>query len=162
MKKIISCICLIGIVLCGFAVPVSAQENTNEIVKVEKIENGEIQYLADGTSVEIRLYQTATLRASGRTDGHKDYTVRNNDGEILWVATIKGSFTYNGSSATCTSASFEISIKNSSWKLDSKSEGKSGNCAYTNYTMKRYFVGVPVQTEDKYVELRCSANGTIS
>ena len=87
----------------------------------------------------------------------KTATFYNSDNVAQWSATLKGTFTYNGSSATCTASSITHKIYSSNWKTASASTTKSGNKA----TAKRYLI-VPVQTVEKTITLTCSASGVLS
>lgn len=100
-------------------------------------------------------------RISNTKTGTKTITGYHGDSKC-WDATIRGTFTYDGSSSTCTSASISYTIYNSLWKITSATATESGNKAIGNVIAKRYFLGIPTQTIEETVTLTCSANGTLS
>ncbi len=79
-----------------------------------------------------------------------------------WTYTINGTFSYNGSSSSCTSVSDSYSISNSNWHMDSHSCWKSGNTANGTVTMKHKVLGVTINTVTRSLVLSCSPNGTLS
>ena len=87
---------------------------------------------------------------------------KNSDGEAQWSATLRGTFTYTGSSATCTASSISYTIENSKWKISSATASKSGNTASGHITAKRYTFGIPVQTVEAPIAISCSATGVLS
>lgn len=120
-------------------------------------------YFDDGSYIVTTITEDQSLtRASGTKSGHKTSTYYNNDNEALWSATVNGTFTYNGSYATCTAASITHQVYASNWKITSATVTKTGNKAIGNVTAKRYLLGVPVQTNEKTITLSCSASGTLS
>lgn len=102
------------------------------------------------------------FRASGTKTGSKTITGYNDDNEKLWDATIHCSFSYTGSSATCTAASITYNEYSSKWKITSATTTRSGNTATGNITAKKYVLGIPVQTVEETISITCSADGTLS
>ena len=89
-----------------------------------------------------------------------DYTSSN--GITQWKATLKATFTYDGSTSRCTSVdSPSVVIYDNTWSLDSKSCSKSGNTATGNITMaKKLLLGsskAPIT-----LTLSCDKNGNLS
>ena len=76
--------------------------------------------------------------------------------------TVTGTFTYTGSSSTCTKSIASATSKNANWKISSKSASKSGNKATAKATAKRYVDGTAVETQNCTVTLTCSLNGSLS
>lgn len=105
--------------------------------------------------------ESSITRAASSKIGQKTATFYNSDNVAQWSATLKGTFTYNGSSATCTASSITHKIYSSNWKIASASATKSGNKATGKATAKRYLI-VPVQTVEKTITLTCSASGVLS
>ena len=122
-----------------------------EAVSEERIELGDGYYLIAET------FQSGA-RASKSVSGSKPYTCYDSAGTALWKVTLYGTFTYTGSSATCTASSISTTIYDSSWSTGSKSASKSGNKATGSATMKKSTVkSVPVS-----LSLSCSASGSLS
>ena len=104
----------------------------------------------DGSSVS---------RATQTKSASKDFLIKNSDGNVVATYTLNGTFSYNGSSATCTKASYSTSVSNIFWSFSSASATKSGSSAKGAFTAKCVF---PSKTISKNVTLTCSKNGTIS
>ena len=80
----------------------------------------------------------------------------------MFSVTVTGTFTYTGSSSTCTKPVASATSKNANWKISSKSASKSGNKATAKATAKRYVDGTAVETQNCTVTLTCSSNGSLS
>ena len=80
----------------------------------------------------------------------------------MFSVTVTGTFTYTGSSSTCTKSIASATSKNANWKISSKSASKSGNKATAKATAKRYVDGTAVETQNCTVTLTCSSNGSLS
>ena len=80
----------------------------------------------------------------------------------MFSVTVTGTFTYTGSSSTCTKSIASATSKNANWKISSKSASKSGNKATAKATAKRYVDGTAVETQNCTVTLTCSLNGSLS
>lgn len=159
MKKVITCICAIAMLLCSVALPASAQGMDNGVVTVVATATGEIRYFADGSTIEVSQREVPSFRASGSKNGAKDYTFKDSSGNVEWIYTILASFTYNGSSATCTNVWDNVTIKEGNWKKYSASFSRSGNMGYSHFVMKRYMLGIPMQTVEDNASIGCNANG---
>lgn len=112
-------------------------------------------------------YITVTLactesRAANSKTGSKTYTFTGNNGNEEWKAVLRGTFTYTGTSATCTAANCDVTITNTAWYVVSKNPYKSGNSAVCDLTMGRKFLGITVAKENVSMRLTCDANGNLS
>ena len=146
MKRVVSVLMLVFFLFS--ALPMAGAAET---VSEERIELGDGYYLIAET------FQSGT-RASKSVSGSKPYTCYDSAGTALWKVTLYGTFTYTGSSATCTASSISTTIYDSSWSTGSKSASKSGNKATGSATMKKSTVkSVPVS-----LSLSCSASGSLS
>lgn len=152
MKKyLIFFLTIILLTNCSFIIA-SANENAaySNIIK-----------LNDGSYYITVIEETNNTRASTKT-GSKTTRYYNSDDELLWSVTVKGTFSYTGSSAVCTASNVSTTCPASNWKISSKSSSKSGATATATATAKRYTIGVVTQTVTKKVTLTCSASGTLS
>ena len=146
MKRVVSVLMLVFFLFSALPMAGAA-----EAVSEERIELGDGYYLIAET------FQSGT-RASKSVSGSKPYTCYDSAGTALWKVTLDGTFTYTGSSATCTASSISTTIYDSSWSTGSKSASKSGNKATGSATMKKSTVkSVPVS-----LSLSCSASGSLS
>ena len=158
MKKILH-ISLIMLLLFGLSFNSSAiTYNDNDIP------NRTIEYFDDGSYMEtiISSDENISVRSTYSKSGKKTVTFYNSEDVAQWSITISGTFSYTGSSATCTSASISHTIIDSNWEITSESATKSGNQAIGSVQAKRYFLGICTRTVNKSVTLTCSANGTLS
>ena len=146
MKRVVSVLMLVFFLFSALPMAGAA-----EAVSEERIELGDGDYLIAET------FQSGA-RASKSVSGSKPYTCYDSAGTALWKVTLYGTFTYTGSSATCTASSISTTIYDSSWSTGSKSASKSGNKATGSATMKKSTVkSVPVS-----LSLSCSASGSLS
>lgn len=149
MKKGLA-LCLALLLVAGMLPLPARAAQTQEVICFE-----------DGSYIVVGPIESST-RASGSRTASKPYTYYDSDGVAKWKATLTGSFTYNGSSATCTSASMDVSIYNSSWYTYSKNASKSGNTANGSATMGWRVDGSTVTKKSASLSLTCDANGNVS
>ena len=136
-------------------------------VVIEPSENSisEIVYFDDGSYIETTLTieeSNISTLASNTISGSRKMIYKNSDGEAQWTAILKGTFTYTGSSATCTASSITYSISNDNWRITSATASKSGNKATGNIIAKYYFLFVPTKTVEAPIAITCSATGVLS
>ena len=153
MKKILT---IIFTLLLGLA-------PTNTLALENTVESRTIEYLGDGIYVEttiespsISTYATNTITKT-KTNKYKD-----SKGTVLYTVSVTGTFTYTGTSSTCTKATVNATASVSDWKVTSKTASKSGNKATGKATMKQYYNGHLCQTKYPSVTLTCSATGKLS
>lgn len=152
MKKRIFSLFLIAL-LIFMGMPISAHATENEDVTITTFD--------DGSYLEIVITEGNT-RASNSKSGQKTLSYKNSNGEVEWKAVLSASFTYTGSSATCTSASCTVTTYSSDWYVVSKSTTRSGNTATTQLTMGEKYLGVTISKPSYTITLSCSNNGTLS
>lgn len=121
----------------------------------------EVVEYEDGSYLEISV-QSMQLRASGSVTKTKNYIYHNTDGTSAWRISLTGSFTYTGSSATCTSSSCNVTIYDTNWYVISKSSSKSGNVAYGTASLGWKVLGVTVEQKTYSLTLTCDKNGNVS
>ena len=143
MKKIITLLTIVSSILF-LSLPVSALDQKKEIIKLD---NG--------------YYLETIIEETNQKTARKTANYKNAQGAIMFSVTVTGTFTYTGSSSTCTKSVAEASSKNTNWKISSKSASKSGNKATAKAIAKRYVDGVAVETQNCTVTLICSSNGSL-
>lgn len=123
-----------------------------------------VTYDDDGgyTVVTIEKDPQNVTRAGNTVSGSAKYEYFSADGDLQWKIVLHATFTYNGSTSSCTSVnSLTVKVYDDGWSLDSKSYSKSGNTATGNVTMaKKLLVGsgkVPIT-----LTLSCDKNGNLS
>ena len=85
------------------------------------------------------------------------------NGNVLWTITVKGSFTYNGSTSKCTNSSVSVKSYVSNWTVSGAKAWKSGSTAYASAQGKmKNVLGQTTKTVNKQVSLTCSPSGKLS
>lgn len=115
----------------------------------------------DGSYLESTVIESGA-RAIGTRSGTRLLNYRSSDDELLWQAALSASFTYTGTTSTCTSASCTLTIYDSNWYQVSKSTSRSGNTATTVLTMGQKVLGVTIAKPSYTITLSCDANGNLS
>lgn len=151
MKRIIAVFSLVILVAALFPLNVSAAQMADE----------NTIWLEDGSYVVVSITDTGS-RATSTKSGTKTYTYYSASDVIQWKAALSGTFTYTGSSSSCTASDCDITIYNSDWYIYTNMPSKSGNTAKAEITMKRKLLGVTVDTENLTITLTCDANGNLS
>lgn len=118
-------------------------------------------YYEDGSYLKVTITE-AMSRASGTKTGSKKYEHLDSSGNLCWTATLRGTFTYTGTSATCTASSCDVSISNSSYNVVSKTVGKSGGSATATLTMGKKFLGITISEDTYNLKLTCDKDGNLS
>lgn len=154
MKRRIFSFLLIG-ALCAVLFPqyVLAVETTDNSAEIIALENG------DYIVVTTEEYNT---RASQTKSANRKYSYTTSSGEVSWVITLYGTFTYNGTTSTCTASSVDVTVNASNWYLVSKAASKSGNTATADVTMGKKLLGITIAKEDYTLSLTCDKNGNLS
>ncbi len=81
------------------------------------------------------------------------------NGVRLWSVYLKGTFTYNGETVSCTDASARYYIYDNDWEMIYCNSEKSGATATAKFKFKQYKLGVPLKEIEKSITLTCDANG---
>ncbi len=152
MKRIICCViaCILAVSMLPFGGRAAAYG-----------EEGFVAIFEDGRYLTERVLSVQT-RAGGTISGSKERNYYNSDGGPYWKMTLSASFTYTGSSATCTSATCDVVCYSSDWYVISKGSGKSGNTASASATMGERRGGATVNQVTAYLTLQCDGNGNLS
>lgn len=158
MKKTLSLALAVVMLLSVLSVVAFAQ--AEDAVVTESVE-----YLEDGYYIVTTVTEEAgnsLARATSTKTGSKTATLYNSDDEALVTLKLTGTFTYTGSSASCTMASTSYTIHNSAWKVTSATASRSGNKAIGNFTAKKYVLGIVTQTRNETLTITCSNTGVLS
>lgn len=156
MKKILALILVMFILL---SVPTISYGNDSDVIQSESY----IEYYSDGSySVTTIETSSITVLANSTVSKSKNTAHYNSKDEMQWVITVKGTFTYTGSSATCTNSTVYYTIYDNNWKVTSAQASKSGRTATGEFTIKRYTLGIPLKTINETLTLTCSNTGVCS
>ncbi len=155
MKRLLSVVLIILMV---------AMCNITSFAIVEK-DKAEMIYFEDGSYIEVVVIEsdeTFLTYATKTKTGDKVLSYKDSDGNLKWKVTLTGTFTYTGSSSTCTASTISYNVYDDNWKMKEATASKSGNKAIGDVTAKRYLLGIPVQTVEETITLTCSASGVLS
>lgn len=150
MKKMIGW--LLAAVLFVNVLPLSGNAAETELATIN---------FDDGSYMTVEII-TSETRASGSKTGAKQYTYYDSSSVAQWKAVLTGTFTYTGSSATCTSSSMDVTIYDSSWYVISKSSSKSGSKAIGSAIIGEKTGVTSVAKIPVNLTLTCDANGNLS
>lgn len=118
------------------------------------------EYLPDGSYYETVL-ETIQVRSTVN-NARKTLTYKNSSGKSLWYVTVTADFSFNGSTSHCTSASATAGSYTSTYKISSKSSGRSGNSGWARATADAYSNGSYVSSMTRTVYIYCDKNGNVS
>ena len=152
MKKF-WCLALILILMIGI-LPSNA-------IAANEVETTETIWYDDGSYMEITV-QKSLSRVANTVSGSKTFTFYGNDGGVEWKAKLSATFAYSGAWYTCTTASCNVTIYDSSWYEISNSTSRGSNNAYAYLTMGRRVLGVTVERPQYTIQLTCDSNGNLS
>ena len=150
MKRLISVIMIVLLLVSGNPVEVQASESSSETV-----------YFEDGCYMTTEIIYVQS-RASEQVSGTKQRTYYSDEGTVLWKAVLRGNFLYTGTNATCTYSACDVTVYDSAWYTVSKNPAMKGNKATCDLTMGRKVLGVTVNTVPITMVLTCDANGNLS
>jgi len=120
------------------------------------------EYYPDG-SYGITTITVMPSKAFGASvTSSKSYHHYSASNVLLWTVKLTATFTYNGSTASCTNATPSYTVYSSVWKVKKAQASYSGNTATGEFTVKRYNLGIPVETVNKTLTLTCSPSGTVT
>lgn len=148
--------------LFAFVFPVSAAEKDSGVPSLSYIE----EVFEDGSYFQVTIMETssdAVRRATNTKTGSKVYNYVDSNHKSLWTITVKGSFTYNGSTSKCTNSSVSVKSYVSNWTVSGARAWKSGSTAYASAQGKmKNILGQTTRTVNKQVSLTCSPSGKLS
>lgn len=148
---LIAALLLLSLSLPTFAAETATISNSKE----------NIIHYSDGSYLVITINPSKALTKSTRS-GDKSYAHYSNHGVLEWMATLTASFTYNGSTSTCTFSSLSVSISDTSWYQVSGSAYHSGNTATADFTMADRILGITYTTQNYSITLSCDKDGNLS
>ena len=166
---------LIAIVLVGICITVSLfydmsvkasgaeiPESETYIVVNEEQKQVKVMHMFDDGSQLLEGQPIIITQTRGSLTAQKPYYHCNSSGTVLWTVTVTGTFTYNGSTSSCTSASYGTETNSSSWSEQSGNAYPSGNSAIADVVMIRRLLFIIVDTVPVTITLTCDKNGNLT
>lgn len=163
MKKLKNFYFIFSLTICYIFLlisPINVLGNTNNpMIETEYLQNGDIieTIIELDTPSEVSIFST-----SKTTSGSKTTRYKSSSGTVLWSVKVYGTFTFNGSSAKCTSSKVTATAPAKSWYISSSSAAKSKNSATAKATARQKIDGEILQTITRSVTLTCSKSGKLS
>lgn len=122
-----------------------------------------IEYFEDGSYIVTELREsTITTFATKTVNQSKASHSYDSNNKKEWTVILNATFSYTGSSATCTKATVSYNIYNDAWKVTSSVASKSGNKATGTFTIKKYVLNVPIKSINRTLTITCSNTGVCS
>ena len=153
MRRGVSILLIAIVIFCAIPMVGFAQSLSQSSVITVYLENGD--YIVEETT-------TIASRALDMTTGTKTSRYYDSNDVEQWRVMLTGTFSYNGTKATCTTATCDITIINTDWYTISKSANKSGNVARCSVTMGLKLLGVTIDQKSISLKLTCDPNGNLS
>lgn len=101
--------------------------------------------------------EIASLASRYSKEGSKNYSSYNSSDELLWTFRVHGTFTYNGTTAKATAATYSYTIYDSSWSFVKGNSSYSGATATAKGSFKKLLIPNSVT-----LNLTCSPTGVLS
>jgi len=138
-----------------------------------QLDNSVIQtdckYIGDGLYIYTELNEyslsadiPSTLSLSSTKNATLTSTITDSSGTVLVKYVLSASFSYNGSTALCTSSTYSTNVYASGWSFANTSSAKSGNVAYGSFTAVNKVMLITVQTINRNLSISCDKDGNIS
>lgn len=153
MKKFF-CLCLSLVLLLSFSFDTYASSQT-------------IIFLNDGSYLITTLEDTpiddgitlSSVESKSKSKTIKHYNANN---QVMWQATVTGTFSYGKGTAKCTKSTVSAKSFVSEWKITDKSSSISKNSALAKVTAKQYLNSTVINIINKTLQLTCSPTGEFS
>lgn len=153
--KIIALLTVITVIVAMSAAAFADTGSTIKSVEREYFPDG--SYAIVETVIDenngISLFASENSKSASRT-----YTYYNSNDRKEWDFTLKGTFSYNGSTAKATAASTSYNVYVSGWKCSNRKAWTTGATAKGSAT----FTYNSLMSKDITLGLKCSAKGTIT
>ena len=121
----------------------------------------EVTYLEDGTYVTTEVTTFYNARSS-EVSGYKEFCYYEYEGgPKLWKITLYGTFSYDGSTSWCTSASHRISLYVGYVTITDVNSYPYEDCALFDGYYERYTNGVLTSRDYIHLYLACDENGNL-
>lgn len=144
--------------ICTFFVPLAAAK---EPFAEESVHRSVIYY-SDGSRDEITLElmpqgkERSTITASKNREHYTSSDV------LVWRVKLTATFTYNGTSSSCTNAYTTVNFYESGWSTVTNTTNYSGNTATNTVVLAKKILGITVPMANVNLSLSCDKNGNLS
>lgn len=161
MKKTLLTLILTVLMLLSLTLAAYASETETSAISAD---GSKTIYNDDGSYTVISAPKAApaaqTRAATHDISGKISATNYSKKGEVNWVYTLIGYFTYEeGVSCVCTNSTYEVSISNGLWNFYDPSNTWSDNAAYGYGVFKCKFMFITTNTATIDLRIRCDNYG---
>lgn len=132
--------------------------------EIELLDNGDYieTVISTDESLADSILNVSTLATTKTITKTKTSYYKNAAGSVMWSVSIKGTFTYNGSTSKCTKCSHSTTAPGKSWSIKSCTSSKSGNKATAKAVATHKSSSGATANYTKSVTITCSAKGVVS
>lgn len=127
-----------------------------EPVVTKEIVYHDEDYIIEMTTI-IEQNEYSILATTNTKTVSRVYEIKNLFGSTVASYTLKGKFSYNGTTAVCTSATHSTTTESALWSFESATSTVSGAKALGSFTAKTF-----AQTVSQSLSITCSKTGEIS
>ncbi len=154
---------LLCLALVFSVVPRAAAEDSPPAAELpEDSSLQETVFYPDGSREVTVTHILSAEPGRGSVTASKDRKYYSDSNVLLWKVTLTGTFSYNGSSSSCTAASTAVNIYSSTWVKVSEYTNHSGSTATCAVMMGKKVLGVVITFINVNLTLSCDKNGNIS
>lgn len=174
MKKISCCFLSLLLLLSPFvsvtALAKTSNENCHEQISVYNPCSGTVEYVnaeevivfPDGSKMITTIIQTqAGAKTRGSISGSRERLFLNDNNVLQFKVILTATFSFNGTSSTCTQVSSSTVVYSGNWSESSNSTYPSGNAAIANITVVRRFLFIVTETQNLVLTLHCDRYGNL-
>jgi len=155
MKKVFSIVLCFVIIFSSFSIHVFANNST---AKTTVCYFGDGSYCISTITEELSLGQSKDAKATTQTKtATKTSSFYDSTGAFCFATKVTGTFSYNGTTATATSASYGYSLGDEGWWFSSGSASYSGATATATCKFRYLLI-----TRTLSSSLTCSPTGVLS
>lgn len=165
MKKLAAFLAALSCLFCLTMPAAAAGMEGNLVIELEEgsvLREEQTILLEDGSTLVVTADILPQTRASATVSGVKNAKYYDSSNQLHWVVTLSGSFTYNGTSATCTSVSIDAVVYEGGWSCASKNADTSGSSAVGSASMVCKVLGIQVDSVPVSLTLTCDKDGVLS
>ena len=116
----------------------------------------------DGSRDIITILAYDTGRTTNTITGSVIRDNYSSENELVWRVKLTGTFTYDGTTSSCTDAYTTITFYKSGWSVLAENTGHTGCTASTNVMLGKNVLGVVLHAATVNLTLTCDKDGNLS
>ncbi|HIW73076.1 MAG TPA: hypothetical protein H9684_02020 [Firmicutes bacterium] len=160
IRRALALLSVLAILFSLGCLAASAETVTDDVIELPE----GVYYLEDGSYFVTEKIDVPQTRASGTKTYGKTTTYYNNSNEAKCALEVLGTFTYNGSSVSCTNVTAKTYVYDTSWSVENVTKSSSSGWVTTaSATANADFVNkvlfITVKKIPVSVTVTCDKNG---